>query len=130
MKSLLQTLPQEKETEFWNAKIRTNLKMVHRFFSTGRGDHPTIGRLADIFANIEMHDARVSRASIMLRGRKIVLRASPERGHGTPAKAQIETIGLCRCQECGETFYPGQEKEKSSHKRTCAHFLALEVMES
>jgi hypothetical protein len=125
MKSLLQTLPQEEEIEFWNARVRTNLAALK---NTNKMNHPVLGELADLFAAIEAQDDRVVSASVILAGHNFKLTACPEKG--SHARAQKTTVKVTRCKMCREWCYPGHEKKKSSHRRGCPMVLALEVMES
>jgi hypothetical protein len=130
MKSLLRTLPRVQTVELWGVRAWTNLEMLEELFSTPSPMHPIVHKLASLFSDIEMHDARVGTTSILLQRGKMTLKVYPKRGHGTQAKAQEHYVDLIGCQYCQRTFYPGTEKKEASHEKGCILFLAIEVMES
>jgi len=138
MKSLLKTLPRVTERRFESLDLRTNLELFDGLASyqeAAEKDRALINAIVDTMVEVESNDLRVSRLSVIRKGRKTTIRAFSENGTRFPGpggRMTTEARTVIRhetCPACGRVVYDEYRTEAEYHQRGCDAIKVYEVME-
>lgn len=109
----------------WNADISTNIRSILYFVAfNAEPDDDLLKILADNFTEIEKHDFKVDKASVIKQktGVEIIVINSENLGYRTITPFIV-------CKKCGRNSLPGS-KSNNVHTLNCPYQIVFEIMES
>lgn len=113
--------------DLWGAQLHTNIREVfdHAVLSTAprSSTNYILPKLAEVYAQIELYDFRVTNASVIRRKNKIMFYADSTVG----SIIHIREIPLILCKLCRRK-YPSDSENLNHHNAECPYRCMVEVM--